>query len=69
MQFHPHQPLLLTCAGSRAHLRAPEIEFSSDEDSDSSSDGEDEEDEQRPAVHIRTGAKDARLSIWSFGQA
>lgn len=66
VQFSAYQPHLLTCAGSRAHLQAADIEFSSDEDTDSD-DGSDDELEDR-AVHVKTGAMDACLTVWSFGQ-
>ncbi|BEI80549.1 hypothetical protein CcaverHIS002_0110780 [Cutaneotrichosporon cavernicola] len=68
VQFHAHQPLLLTCAGSRAHLQASDIEFSSNEDTDSDSDSDDDDVVEQSTVHVKTGAKDSRLAVWSFGQ-
>ncbi|GMK57602.1 hypothetical protein CspeluHIS016_0404360 [Cutaneotrichosporon spelunceum] len=71
VQFHAYQPLLLTCAGSRSQLQASDVEFSSDEDIDSSDDDEGRsgyDEAEHSGVRIKTGAKDSRLTIWSFEQ-
>lgn len=59
VQFHPFKSLLLTSAGSRAHLQDEDLEFSSD---DSDADSNDEP----VLVHPKTGSKDSRLAIWDM---
>ncbi|OCF76835.1 hypothetical protein I204_02541 [Kwoniella mangroviensis CBS 8886] len=75
VQFHPFQPLLLTCSGSRKHLQN---EYEDDDDESSSSEFEEEsEDESGSEDRAISGVKkgypqpfDATLRIWSMkGQA
>ncbi|WWD07776.1 hypothetical protein V865_005880 [Kwoniella europaea PYCC6329] len=74
VQFHPFQPLLLTCSGSRKHLQD---EYEDDYESSFSESEEELEDESGPEDGGNSSVKkgyprpiDATLRIWSMeGQA